>query len=57
VEQKDILLNLLEANLLQACNNAVKVLNRYALITRQLAESALDLYYLVYNALQKQLLV
>jgi hypothetical protein len=39
----------------QLRENAIKVLNRYALITRQPAESALDLYCFVYNALQKRL--
>jgi tetratricopeptide (TPR) repeat protein len=55
VERKDILLDLLEAASPQAREDAIKVLERYALITRRPAESALDLYRLVYDALQKRL--
>jgi hypothetical protein len=44
VDQKDILLNLLEAASPQAREDAIKVLDRYALVTRRPAESALDVH-------------
>jgi hypothetical protein len=46
VDQKDILLDLLDASSTRAREDAVKVLSRYALITRRPAESALDLHVL-----------
>ncbi|KAF2828724.1 hypothetical protein CC86DRAFT_265088, partial [Ophiobolus disseminans] len=55
VERKDILLDLLEAASPQAREDAIKVLDRYALITRRPAESALDLHCLIHDALQKRL--
>jgi hypothetical protein len=44
VDRKDISLDLLEAALPRAREDAVKVLDKYALVTRRPAESALDLY-------------
>jgi hypothetical protein len=55
VDRKDIPLDLLEAASPQAREDAIKVLNRYALITRRPAESALDIHRLVHDALRKRL--
>ncbi|KAF1359661.1 HET-domain-containing protein [Lizonia empirigonia] len=55
VDRKDILLDLLEAASPQAREDAIKVLDRYALVTRRPAESALDVHRLVHDALQKRL--
>jgi hypothetical protein len=55
VERRDISLDLLDAASVQVRENAINVLNRYALITRRPAESALDLHRLVHKALQKRL--
>jgi hypothetical protein len=44
VDRKDIPLKLLEAASPRACEDAVKVLNKYALVTRRPAESALDVH-------------
>jgi hypothetical protein len=44
VDRKDVSLGLLDAALPQAREDAVKVLDRYALVTRRPAESALDVY-------------
>jgi hypothetical protein len=55
VDQKDILLNLLKAASPQTREDAIKILDRYALITRRPAESALNVYRLVHYALQKRL--
>jgi hypothetical protein len=44
LDWKDISLDLLEADLVQAREDAIKLLNKYALITRRPAELALDLY-------------
>jgi hypothetical protein len=55
VDRKDIPLDLLEAASPQAREDAIKVLNRYALITRRPAESALDVHRLVHDALRKRL--
>jgi tetratricopeptide (TPR) repeat protein len=55
VDQKDILLDLLHASSTRAREDAVKVLSRYALVTRRPAESALDLHGLVHSALREWL--
>jgi tetratricopeptide (TPR) repeat protein len=55
VDRKDILLDLLEAASMQAREDAIRVLNKYALLTRRPAESALDLHRLVHQALRKRL--
>jgi hypothetical protein len=55
VDQKDILLDLLDASPTRAREDAVKVLSRYALVTRRPAESALDLHGLVHLALREWL--
>jgi hypothetical protein len=57
VDRKDILLDLLEVASPQAREDAIKVLDRYALVTRRPAESALDVHRLVHYALQKSLQV
>ncbi|OAL57299.1 hypothetical protein IQ07DRAFT_594682 [Pyrenochaeta sp. DS3sAY3a] len=44
VAQKDIPLDVLEANLPRKRENAVNVLSRYALVTRRPADSALDVH-------------
>jgi hypothetical protein len=55
VDRKDILLDLLDASSTKAREDAVKVLSRYALVTRRPAESALDLHGLVHRALREWL--
>jgi tetratricopeptide (TPR) repeat protein len=55
VDRKDILLDLLEAASPQARQDAVRLLEKYALITRRPAESAFDLHRLVHQALRKRL--
>jgi hypothetical protein len=55
VDRKDIPLDLLEAASPRACEDAIKVLDKYALITRRPAESALDVHRLVHDALRKRL--
>jgi tetratricopeptide (TPR) repeat protein len=55
VDRKDISLDLLEATSPRAREDAVKVLDKYALVTRRPAESALDLHRLVHQALRKRL--
>jgi tetratricopeptide (TPR) repeat protein len=57
LDQKDISLDLLEATSLQARQDAVKLLRKYALVTRRPAESALDLHRLVHQALRNRLRV
>ncbi|KAI4940161.1 hypothetical protein J4E86_011127 [Alternaria arbusti] len=57
VNQKDISLDLLEAASMQAREDAIRVLNTYALVTRRPAESAFDIYRLVHQALRKRLQV
>lgn len=52
---KDISLDLLETALMQVKENAVKLLDKYALITRRPAESVFDLHRLVYQALREWL--
>jgi MoxR-like ATPase len=55
LDQKDISLDLLEAASPQARENAVKILDKYALVTRRPAESALDVHRLVHQTLRKWL--
>jgi tetratricopeptide (TPR) repeat protein len=55
VDRKDISLDLLVAASPQAREDAIKVLDRYALVTRRPAESAFDVHRLVHQALQEQL--
>jgi tetratricopeptide (TPR) repeat protein len=55
VDRKDIVLDLLEASSLQAREESIKVLDKYALITRRPAESALDVHRLVHDALRARL--
>jgi hypothetical protein len=55
VHRKDISLDLLEAVSLQAREDAIRLLDRYALVTRRPAESALDLHQLVHQAIRKRL--
>jgi hypothetical protein len=55
VDRKDVSLDLLDAASPQACEDAVKVLDGYALVTRRPAESALDVHRLVHYALRKRL--
>jgi tetratricopeptide (TPR) repeat protein len=57
VDRKDISLDLLEAASPRAREDAVKILDRYALITRRPADSALDVHRLVHHALRKRLQV
>jgi tetratricopeptide (TPR) repeat protein len=57
VDRKDISVDLFEATSPRAREDAIKVLDRYALVTRRPAESALDLHRLVHRALHERLLV
>jgi tetratricopeptide (TPR) repeat protein len=57
VDRKDILIDLLEAVSPQKREDAIKVLDKYALVTRRPAESALDVHRLVHQALQERLQV
>ncbi|CAN9196253.1 unnamed protein product [Alternaria alternata] len=57
VDQKDISLDLLEAASTEAKEDAIRVLDKYALVTRRPAESALDVHRLVHQALRKRLQV
>jgi GTPase SAR1 family protein len=57
VHRKDILVDLLEAASPRTREDAIKVLDRYALITRRPAESALDVHRLVHRALRGRLQV
>ena len=52
VDRKDIALDLLEAPSPQAREDAIKTLDKYALITRRPAELALDVHRLVHDALR-----
>jgi hypothetical protein len=54
-DRKDIPLDLLDAASPQAREDAIKVLDRYALVIRRPAESALDVHRLVHDALRKRL--
>ena len=55
VDRKDILLDFLEATSPRTREDAIKVLDQYALITRRPAESAFDVHRLVHCALRKRL--
>jgi MoxR-like ATPase len=55
ITRKDIPLDLLVAPSIRAREDAVKVLSKYALVTRRPAESALDLHGLVHHALREWL--
>jgi hypothetical protein len=55
VNRKDISLDLLGAASSRTREDAVKVLDKYALITRRPAESALDVHRLVHQSLRKRL--
>jgi tetratricopeptide (TPR) repeat protein len=57
VDRKDISLDLLEAASPQAKHDAVRLLGKYALVTRRPADSALDLHRLVHQALRNRLSV
>ncbi|RYN19951.1 hypothetical protein AA0112_g10877 [Alternaria arborescens] len=57
VDRKDILFDLVEATSTQAREDAIEILDKYALITRRPAESALDIHRLVHQALRKRLQV
>jgi tetratricopeptide (TPR) repeat protein len=57
VDRKDISLDILEAVSTQAREDAIRVLDKYALVTRRPAESALDVHRLVHQALRKRLQV
>jgi len=48
VDQKDISLDLLETASTQAREDAIRMLDKYALVTRRPAKSALDVHQLVY---------
>jgi tetratricopeptide (TPR) repeat protein len=55
VARKDISVDLLEAASPQTREDAIKVLDKYALITRRPADSAIDLHRLVHQTLRKRL--
>jgi tetratricopeptide (TPR) repeat protein len=55
LDRKDISLDLLGAPSPQAREDAVRLLDKYALVTRRPAESALDLHRLVHQAIRKWL--
>jgi tetratricopeptide (TPR) repeat protein len=57
VDQKDISLDLIEAASMQAREDAIRILDKYALVNRRPAESALDVHRLVHQALRKRLQV
>ncbi|KAI0569101.1 CDC6 Cdc6-related protein AAA superfamily ATPase, partial [Pyrenophora tritici-repentis] len=57
VDRKDISLDLLDASSMQEREEAVKILDKYALVTRRPAESALDVHRLVHQVLRKRLQV
>ncbi|CAN9326707.1 unnamed protein product, partial [Alternaria alternata] len=57
VDRKDILFDLVEASSTQAREDAIGILDKYALVTRRPAESALDVHRLVHHALRKRLQV
>jgi tetratricopeptide (TPR) repeat protein len=57
VDRKDILLDLVEATSAQTREDAIRVLDKYALVTRRPAESAFDVHRLVHQALRKRLQV
>jgi tetratricopeptide (TPR) repeat protein len=55
LDRKDISLDILGAPSPQAREDAVRLLDKYALVTRRPAESALDLHRLVHQAVRKWL--
>ncbi|KAH7095533.1 kinesin light chain [Paraphoma chrysanthemicola] len=55
IERRDISIDLLDAASVPGREDAIKILNMYALITRRPAESALDVHRLVHAALRKWL--
>lgn len=55
VDRKDIPLDLLEAASLQAREDAIRVLDRYALVIRRPADEAIDVHRLVHFAIRKRL--
>jgi tetratricopeptide (TPR) repeat protein len=57
VDRKDISFDLLEAVAMQAREDAIRMLDKYALVIRRPAESALDLHRLFHQALRKRLQV
>jgi Cdc6-like AAA superfamily ATPase len=57
VDRKDISLDLLEAASPQVREDAIKILDEYALVTRRPADSALDVHRLVHKALRERLQV
>lgn len=57
MDRRDISLDLLKAASPQAREDAVRLLDKYALVTRRPAESALDLHRLVHQALRERLKV
>ncbi|KAF1834875.1 HET-domain-containing protein, partial [Decorospora gaudefroyi] len=57
LDRKDISLGLLEVASTQVREDAIRILDKYALVTRRPAESALDVHRLVHQALRKRLQV
>jgi tetratricopeptide (TPR) repeat protein len=57
VDRKDISIDLLEAASAQAKEDAIRILEKYALVTRRPAESALDVHLVIHQALRKRLQV
>jgi hypothetical protein len=57
IDRKHISLDLLKATSPEARGDAVKTLDRYSLVTKHHAESALDIQRLVHQALREQLQV
>jgi hypothetical protein len=57
IDRKDISLDLLEAASTQTREDALRLLDKYALVTRRPAESAVDVHQLVHQALRKRLQV
>jgi tetratricopeptide (TPR) repeat protein len=55
LDRKDISVDLLEAASAQTREDAIKVLDKYTLVTRRPAESALDVHRLVHQALRERL--
>ncbi|EUC30496.1 hypothetical protein COCCADRAFT_39267 [Bipolaris zeicola 26-R-13] len=55
LDRKDISLDILEANLTRKREDAIRILDKYALIIRRPADSALDLHRPVYQALRNLL--
>jgi tetratricopeptide (TPR) repeat protein len=55
IDRKDIPLDVLGADPVRKRDDAVRILNAYALVTRRPAENALDLHRLVHHTVQKWL--